>query len=83
MYNHGPMYQMLVKFLDGIAIEWVGKNTFIKMYLINMSSRRMFKQYIFNGPFEVIGVYLSCKHLTIPVSPAFFAGGRRRAVIQE
>lgn len=30
-----------------------------------------FKQYIFNGPFEVIGVYLSCKHLTIPVSPAF------------
>lgn len=26
MYTHGPMYQMLVKFLDGIAIEWVGKN---------------------------------------------------------
>lgn len=25
MYTHGPMYQMLVKFLDGIAIEWVGK----------------------------------------------------------
>lgn len=42
MYTHDPMYQMLVKFLDGIAIEWVGKNTFIKMYLINMSSRRMF-----------------------------------------
>lgn len=42
MYTQSPIYQMLVKFLDGIAVEWVGKNTFIKMYFINMSSRRMF-----------------------------------------
>lgn len=83
MYTHGPMYQMLVKSWIGLPLSESEKTHSLKCTWSICHPDECFKQYIFNGPFEVFGVYLSCKHLTIPVSPAFFAGGRRRAVIQE